>query len=60
MREIDLYISVNLIIIFCCPFFPEGKLAYPSFFLGKNAQKSADEPIVIFDESRSVLGIAVV
>ncbi|KAI6075714.1 ATPase family AAA domain-containing protein 5 [Aix galericulata] len=28
-----------------------GKLAYPSSFLGKNAQKSADEPIVIFDES---------
>ncbi|XP_035198447.1 ATPase family AAA domain-containing protein 5 isoform X2 [Oxyura jamaicensis] len=27
-----------------------GKLGYPSF-LGKNAQKSADEPIVIFDES---------
>ncbi|XP_035414749.1 ATPase family AAA domain-containing protein 5 isoform X1 [Cygnus atratus] len=28
-----------------------GKLGYPSSFLGKNTQKSADEPIVIFDES---------
>ncbi|XP_068511085.1 ATPase family AAA domain-containing protein 5 isoform X2 [Anas acuta] len=29
----------------------KGKLAYPSSVLAKNAQKSADEPIVIFDES---------
>ncbi|NXN64110.1 ATAD5 protein, partial [Himantopus himantopus] len=28
-----------------------GKLGYPSSFLGRNAQNSAGEPIVIFDES---------
>ncbi|NXK48874.1 ATAD5 protein, partial [Chauna torquata] len=28
-----------------------GKLGYPPSFLGRNAQNSADEPIVIFDES---------
>ncbi|NXC37996.1 ATAD5 protein, partial [Penelope pileata] len=28
-----------------------GKLGYPPSFLGRKAQKSADEPIVIFDES---------
>ncbi|XP_054702447.1 ATPase family AAA domain-containing protein 5 [Grus americana] len=28
-----------------------GKLGYPPSFLGRNAQKSAGEPIVIFDES---------
>ncbi|NWQ96944.1 ATAD5 protein, partial [Burhinus bistriatus] len=30
---------------------PNGKLGYPTSFLGKNAQNSAGEPIVIFDES---------
>ncbi|KFQ38108.1 ATPase family AAA domain-containing protein 5, partial [Mesitornis unicolor] len=28
-----------------------GKVGYPPFFLGRNAQNSAGEPIVIFDES---------
>ncbi|NXY02955.1 ATAD5 protein, partial [Pteruthius melanotis] len=35
-----------------------GKLGYPPSCLGKNAQNSAGEPIVIFDESRSVLKCA--